>query len=80
MLPTRTASAFHAAVHDLKVQRLARAAAKVDALLGKGRVTLQMPLATPTSVFNKQGKLPGQQVQHGKMPGEEGGRSDGMCF
>ena len=28
MLPTRTASAFHAAVHDLKVQRLARAAAR----------------------------------------------------
>ena len=28
MLPTRAASAFHAAVHDLKVQRLAAIAAK----------------------------------------------------
>ena len=28
MLPSRAASAFHAAVHDLKVQRLAAVAAK----------------------------------------------------
>lgn len=50
MLPTRTASAFHAAVHDLKVARLARAAARVEELLTAQSVTpltIAMPNKTP---------------------------------
>ena len=34
MLPTRAASAFHAAVHDVKVARLAQAAQRAKVSLG----------------------------------------------
>ena len=59
MLPTRAASAFHAAVHDMKVERLATAARKAARELLATRearmlaneqrfmpnVTLEMPIA-----------------------------------
>lgn len=55
MLPTRTASAFHAAVRDLRVARLAKAA-----LARSQQVEIAMPqgIAWPASAAESSIKMP----------------------
>ena len=53
MLPTRAASAFHAAVHDLKVARLARVAkarAPGASASFSSNINIVMPKEVPTNV------------------------------
>ena len=65
MLPTRAASAFHAAVHDAKIARLARAAKKTEALLkqfgerAEQKLTIDMSAKRANNLNTPSAPLPG---------------------
>ena len=72
MLPTKAASAFHAAVHNLHVERLASAAARRSESAATFRaasstLTLEMPKGPIPKVSSR---MYGQRVQSYKPQGE----------